>query len=375
MRLSIIAIVAFCLCALSREARAEQVRYDWRLEDGFEYDTNPARTEHIAGTENESSVPGSPLARIVASGSLAAPLGQNNTLALSGALGGKCFFASDARAANAFVVQTAANDTLRLGQRTQVALSGTYYDVFQRRSLDIPDFRSAAPTLQLDQRFAKTILVSLGGGYRWFTFKPDDTYSFTAPTAFLAIRHLLPGDLLASGADWEWSAGGSMEERNFVGPACTSSGCSDTAGSPRHHDRFWIGHAEWSRTGSWLFGSGAALHINQSNSYGESLVRGLVHVRAVIPLPWELSLSVRGEVVVSHYADPLMLLQPVAGLPSASIEDESRSTFRLDIARLFQGNFEIGARYVIYTSAPASNAVDYRRQTLLFYFAFLGDRW
>jgi hypothetical protein len=70
-----------------------------------------------------------------------------------------------------------------------------------------------------------------------------------------------------------------------------------------------------------------------------------------------------------------MLLQPVAGLPSASIEDESRSTFRLDIARLFQGNFEIGARYVIYTSAPASDAVDYRRQTLLFYFAFLGDRW
>jgi hypothetical protein len=375
MRLSIVAIVAFCLCSLCREARAERVRYDWRLEDGFEYDTNPARTEHIASTENEPSVPGSLLARIVASGSLAAPLGQNNTLALSGALGGKGFLASEARAANAFVIQTAANDTLRLGQSTQVDLSGTYYDVFQRSSLDIPDFRSTAPTLQLDQRFAKTILVSLGGGYRWFTFKPDDTYSFTAPTAFFAIRHLLPGDLLAGDADWEWSAGVGMEGRNFVGPACNSSGCSDIAGTPRHHDRFWIGHAEWSRTGSWLFGSGAALHLNQSNSYAESLVRGLVHVRAVIPLPWELSLSVRGEVVVTRYADPLMFFQPVAGQPSASIEDESRSTFRLDIARLFQGKFEIGARYVFYTSAPASNAVDYRRQTLLFYFAFLDDHW
>jgi hypothetical protein len=117
-----------------------------------------------------------------------------------------------------------------------------------------------------------------------------------------------------------------------------------------------------------------ALHINQSNSYGESLVRGHLHVRAVIPLPWELSLSVRGELVATRYADPLTFLQPVVGQPSASIEDESRSTFRVDLARLFEDHFEIGARYVIYTSAPSAGPVEYRRQTLLLYFAFLDDR-
>ena len=373
MRLRIIAIFVFCLCRPSSAARAELVRYDWRLEDGLEYDTNPARAEHVAGTESEPTAPGSPLARIVASGSLSAPLGQRNALALLGALGGKWFVASEARAENVYVVQAAASDTLRLAQYTQAVLSGAYYDVFQRRSLDVPDFRSAAPSLRLDQGLAKSVLASLEGGYRWFVFKPDNSYSFAAPTALFAVRHALPGNVMEGGADWEWSAGGSVEARNFVGPACSSSGCSNTAGSPRHHDRFWIAHAEWSRTGSWLFGSGAALHINQSNSYGESLVRGLVHVRAVIPLPWELSLSVRGEVVATRYKDPLTFLQPVAGLPSASIEDESRSTFRVDLARLFEGHFEIGARYVIYTSAPASGAVEYRRQTLLFYFAFLDD--
>ena len=372
MRLRIIAIFAFCLCGIGRETRAEQIRYDWRLEDGLEYDTNPARAEHI--TETEPAVPGSPLARIVASGSLSAPLGQRNTLALSGAFGGKWFVKSEARAENVLVFQAAASDTLRLGQRTQVALSGTYYDVFQRRSLDIPDFRSAAPSLRFERRFAKSVLASLRGGYRWFTFKPDSAYSFAAPTAFFAIRHTLPGDLIEGGADWEWSAGGSVEVRDFVGPACSSSGCGDIASTPRHRDRFWIGHAEWNRTGNWLLGAGAALHINQSNSYGESLVRGLVHVRAVVPLPWELSLSVRGEVVATRYADPLTFLQPVTGLPSTSIEDESRSTFRLDLARLFEEHFEIGARYVIYTSVPASDAVEYRRQTVLFYFAFLDDR-
>ena len=98
------------------------------------------------------------------------------------------------------VVLAAATDTLRLGQRTQVALSGAYYDVYQRRSFDLPDFRSTAPSLRFDQGFAKSVLVSLGGGYRWFTFKPDDAYSFAAPTAFFVIRHALPGDVLAGGA-------------------------------------------------------------------------------------------------------------------------------------------------------------------------------
>ncbi len=115
------------------------------------------------------------------------------------------------------------------------------------------------------------------------------------------------------------------------------------------------------------------MHFNQSNSYGESLLRGLFHVRAVVPLPWELSLSLRGELVATRYADALTFPQPVAGLPSASIEDESRSTFRVELARVFQGLVEVGARYVYCTSAPTSSAVEYRRQTLLVYLAFLQE--
>jgi len=86
-----------------------------------------------------------------------------------------------------------------------------------------------------------------------------------------------------------------------------------------------------------------------------------------------MSLSLRGELVATRYRDPLTFSQPVAGLPSASIEDESRSTFRIDVARLFEGRFELGARYVYYTSAPASAAVGFRRQTALLYIAFLDE--
>jgi hypothetical protein len=230
------------------------------------------------------------------------------------------------------------------------------------------------PELRLDQGIARSMLASLGGGFRWFTFKSEGAYSFRAPTAFLLFRHFLPGDVLSGGADWEWSAGASLEARTFDGIACTASGCNQASGGVQHKDRFWIGHAELSRTGGWLIGAGVAVHYNQSNSYGEALLRGLAHVRAVVPLPLQMSLSTRAEVVATRYRDPLTFLKPVAGLPSTSIEDESRSTLRVELSRLFADHVEIGARYVFYTSAPSSSAVGFRRQTALFYIAFLDER-
>jgi hypothetical protein len=374
MRLRIAAMLGILLAVRSGEVCAEPVRYDWRIEDGVEYDTNPGRIERIEGSPSQSPPPGSALARVVVSGALAADLGERNTLALSAAFGGKWFARNEARAENVLVAQASASDSLRVARRTHGVAAMSYYDVFQRRSTELPDFRSLAPSLRLEQGLAKAMLVSLGGGYRWFTFKPDGAYSFRAPTAFLLLRHVLPGDLLAGGADWEWSAGGSLEARGFDGAACTSGGCNQASGGPRHRDRFWIAHAGFARTGAWLAGAGVAVHINQSNSYGEALQRGLLHVRAVVPLPWELSLSTRAEVVVTRYRDPLTFLQPVAGVPSASIEDESRSTLRVELSRMFENHIELGARYVYYTSAPSSGAIDFRRQTALFYIAFLDER-
>jgi hypothetical protein len=372
MRLRIVVPIGFCLAAVAVSARAEPWRYDWRLEDGAEYDTNPGRIEKIDGRPSQPMPPGSPLARVVAAGSLSAELGERNTVAASGAFGGKWFTASQARAENVLVLQGSASDTVRLARATRAAAGFAYYDVFQRRSLEVPDFRSLAPSLRLDQNLAGVFSVSLGGGYRWFTYKPDGAFSFQAPTAFFLFRHVLPGDVLSDAADWEWSLGGSLEARDFAGAACVASGCDGAAEA--HRDRFWVAQAQGSRTGSWLIGSGAALHVNQSNSYGEALLRGLLHVRAVVPLPWELLLSTRAEVVLTRYRDPLTFLQPVAGLPSASIEDESRSTLRIELARVFDRHVELGARYVFYTSAPSTSTVDYRRQTVMVYCAFLDER-
>ncbi|MBN2574050.1 MAG: hypothetical protein JXP73_05745 [Deltaproteobacteria bacterium] len=374
MRLRAAVTIAVCLAGLPAVLHAEPLRYDWRIEDGVEYDSNPGRIERIEGNPSQPAPPASALARLVVAGSLAADLGERNTLAASGAFGGKWFLADQARAENVLVAQASANHTLRLWRRTQAAAAVSYYDVFQRRSTELPDFRSLLPSLRLEQGLGRAFLASLGAGYRWFSFKPDGAYSFHAPTVFLLFRHVLPGDVLAGAADWEWSAGGNLEARAFDGAACTESGCDPGGSGPRHDDRFWIVHAGFARTGAWLFGAGAAMHINQSNSYGEALVRGLLHARTVVALPWEIALSARAELVATRYRDPLTFLQPVAGLPSASIEDESRSTLRVEISRVFAGHIELGARYVYYTSAPTSSAVDFRRHTALLYVALLDEK-
>jgi hypothetical protein len=136
-----------------------------------------------------------------------------------------------------------------------------------------------------------------------------------------------------------------------------------------------MGHVELTRTAGFLVGAGAAVHFNQSNSTVESLVRGLFHLRGVVPLPWSFSLSGRADLVVTHYRNSLLLVKdPNAAAPLVSIEDENRSTLRFELSRPLAKGFEIGTRVVLYSSFPHSGSVEYSRQTTLLYLAVFDER-
>jgi hypothetical protein len=170
-----------------------------------------------------------------------------------------------------------------------------------------------------------------------------------------------------------------LEWRGFEGIACTNESCTaESSPEPHRLDRFWTSQIELTRTTTFLLGAGAALHLNQSNSRGEGLVRGVFHLRAVVPLPWELSLSSRADLSATHYWNSLLLAQaaqdPNAGAPLVSVEDENRSTLRIELARPLARGFEIGARYVLYTNFPGNSSVHYRRQTALLYLAVFDER-
>jgi hypothetical protein len=312
---------------------------------------------------------------MVASGGWSTGAARPYALALSGALAGKRFFDQDARGDDVLIAQANGAGSIRLSRRFGLGGAMGYYDAFQRGPVDRRDFRSFTPSLRLDTSVGKGMQLVVGGGYRWFTFKSDDRLSFSGPTASLLFRHVLPGDLETGGADWEWNTGAMFEGRDFVGPACTNDTCTADPSTPHRQDRLWMGHVELTRTTSFLVGAGASAHLNQSNSTGESLVRGLFHARAVVPLPWSLSLSGRADLVVTHFRNSLLLVKdPNAAAPLVSIEDENRSTLRVELARPLAKGLEIGTRVVLYSSFPSRGSVEYARQTALLYLAVFDER-
>jgi len=196
---------------------------------------------------------------------------------------GKRFFDEAARGDDILVAQAA--QTARSRGRRTILVCGGYYDAFQRGPVDRRDFRSLAPALRIEQDSPRRT-VHVGGGYRWFTFKSDDNFSLP-DHGFLTARQMFPGNLERGEADWEWTAGASLEWRGFRGAGMYNDTCTAESSSPPHRlDRFWVSHVELTRTTTFLLAAGAALHLNQSNSYGEGLVRGVFHARAVVPLPW-----------------------------------------------------------------------------------------
>src|SRR5205814_757055 len=146
-------------------------------------------------------------------------------------------------------------------------------------------------------------------------------------------------------ADWEWAGGASGELRNFTGTRCLETACPGPASAGARRDQFWTARTEVNRTGAFLAGGGLAVHGNLSNSFGEPLLRGIVHLRAVVLLPADLSLSGRAELVVARYLDGLPLVRNVmSGNPDVNLEGESRSTVRVELARPFGKHVDAGLR-------------------------------
>jgi hypothetical protein len=356
-------------------AQTPLLRYAVRVEAGAEYDSNPARVEHIKDAPPPPEVPASPLGRLVLSGDLAAAPGTRHLLAASATAAVKAFTDSASRAEDVLVGQASGSWNVRLAGRTSIGVAGSYYDVFQRGGVEARDFRSLQPAFRVDAGVGEGGALAGGGGYRWFVYKPDVNFDFRGPSAFLSYRHLHPG---AEGtADWEWSVTASVEDRRFNGIRCTRlEACPDPFDGQLRRDQFWVGATEVTRTGAFLAGGGLAVHANQSNSYGEPLVRGVAHLRAVILLPAELSLSLRAELVATRYRDSLPLSRnEMSGTPIVSIEDESRSTARAEVARPLGRYLDAGIRYTFYTNELAAGGpVKFRRHTALLFLAFVAER-
>ncbi len=359
------------------EAPPDNEHYTLRAEVGTEFDSNAKRTETIAGTELPPRVR-SFLQRLVLGGTFSDVVSPRHAVAVSGIAAGKIFDASEARSENVAIAQSSGAWRVRLGERSRLTASGTYYEAFQARHDDPVaeaerrDFRSLIPNLQLGWLATDTVDLSLTAGWRWLVFKSDRDFDFAGPTAAVDLRWGLQRE---DAADWEAGAGAAVEHRGFAGPAfmpaCTPTGLP-CPGPNLRRDDLYTAHVEVTRTGLLLAGAGYAFHYNASNSFGDAVMRHFAIVRFAASLPFELALAARAELLFAHYRDVLNLAIDPSSVGSrfVSVEDENRSSARIDLSRALGEHLRLLARYTLYVSELGGNAGSYLRQTALLSLAY-----
>ena len=378
------ALCALSLLAMTGTARAQAdgppdtERYTLRAEVGLEYDTNAHHTEIVAGGDNPPLV-ASPLERLVLAGTLSDVVADGQLLTLGATVAGKIFDAPAAADEDVAIAQSSLAWAEALGPRATLTLSGAYYEAFQPAPANFLDdlerrnFRSLAPMAQLGWIAAERLELSITAGYRNFLFKPDRDDDFNAPMFAGELRWVRQAD---DDADWEASTGAAYEHRTFGGPALTIDcpmvpnvptglACS---GPDRRRDDFLMSHLDLQRVGRVLIGAGYAFHDNRSNSYGETVMRHIVTARFAAPLPGGLTLAARGELLFAHYAQPQPIGETPAGNSFSSIEaieDENRSSVRVDLSHELGDRLRLIARYTFYANELGNASISYRRQTLL----------
>jgi hypothetical protein len=140
-------------------------------------------------------------------------------------------------------------------------------------------------------------------------------------------------------------------------------------------DNFVMTQAEVTRTGRILIGAGYAFHHNASNSFGETLIRHIAIARVAAPLPLGFYLAARADLLFAFYRDPVPVAQAdmaqmVAGRPFVTIEDENRSSVRVDLSRDVVDRLRALLRYTFYANELGGNSGTYRRHTLLLSLSF-----
>ena len=302
----------------------------------------------------------------------------------------KIFDAPAARSENVAIAQSSLMWRAALGARTWLAPAGVYYEAFQSwgpegdPAGERRDFRSLAPMLELRTGAVRTASISeSAAGYRWLVFKPDRDFDFNGPTAGVNLRWLYDTE---SGADWEARAGAALEYRRFGGPALVGN-CPARRPSLRRDRRCATDDFLMAQARADAHGPRAARRSvtcsshNASNSFGETLIRHIGFARvatraAVRPLPG----GARGPAVRSFYRDPIPIAQTtdmaqmVGGKQFVTIEDENRSSVRVDLSRDIAAPLRAILRYTFYANELGGNSGTYRRHTLLLSLAFTYEK-
>lgn len=371
--LVVAAMIAGAPVLLPDVACADPPRLRLALEAGSEVDSNVHRTAVQEGADDASVTAAG--GRVAARATLGWRAKQGHAFRLHVIAAAKAFaVGEDASSADVGVVTADTRWDSRLGDRPVVAsMRGSYYEAIERPGGANRDFRTGDGALALTLLGADDHRLTASLGYRLFHYKPNPGLDFAGETVGLAWRHTTelgradgPDDLRPT---LDIGLAYVMQRRRYetaafvnnCGDAPLSSVCLDRTDAYRV-DLFHGGAAEITYTSERIFGARYELQLNDSNSFGQSLVRHRVEFGVTTETWADVFLTAKLIVQLNEALDPILLSGDVGTF--LTIEDESRNALILHFTREVTPAWSVEARASFYTNAFADSELDYRRTTV-----------
>ncbi len=212
--------------------------------------------------------------------------------------------------------------------------------------------------------------VTVAGGARDVTYKPDHDFDWTGPS--LGVRVDAPlwraaGDeprSLDLAADYRF------ERRSFAGLAY-ADGCAPGAAPdpmcyvPTTAKRAALYHRALVRvtyTGERVFSAGYELVVDDSTSYGQSVIRHRALASATSELGARVIATASAILELDQYPAPLLVARGVNGMSFSSIDDDNRNMISILVGRPIAGEWTVEARWAYWANAFSSDAYSFRRQ-------------
>jgi hypothetical protein len=272
-----------------------------------------------------------------------------------------------------------------IGERSAlIGARASLYDVFDLNQLDrARAFSLAGADLALTlagERGAR--LVATAGG-RDFRDKPDpdiDRHGVALGARFTTSIWAAAGpDEVDDAATLDLAVSYRLERRGYRGFAFTSGcapgepampSCFVPTSLPRN-DLHHIGEAELTYTGGVVAGAGYQAIVNDSSSYGQSLVRHRLTGSVTAELPLQVFATAIATLELDQHLDPLLVARDVLDQSFTTIDDENRSAVSVRLSRPLPGGWALEARGAFYADALSSSEDLSFRRTV----AYAGLTW
>jgi hypothetical protein len=353
------------LLALVVGGAAPAAAEEWRgrAEGGVEYDSNVARVE------DRQDPQAAPMTRMRAAVDVRGGRARRARWSLMAAGGARTAIAGPVTSEDATTVaidgavSRRSSDALALGARA------THYEVFPLGApVDAHAFASSGADLSATLSDAAAHTATVAVGVRRLAYKPDPDFDWTGATLAVTVEQPLWRGADARAVDG--ALGYRLERRGYRGRAYVN-GCPPGAmpearcyvpGDRARADLVHVATLKLSYTGARAASLGYELTVDDSTSFGSSLIRQRLSGSVTTPLPAHVFATVSVVGQLDRYPEPQVVARDIAAQSFDSLDGEARSSAAVRLGRGFGRAWQAELRWSVHASALGDDAGTFRRQ-------------